>query len=98
MPSTSTPQLLNTYDEPSDSNPGLAYTVSEWANGALTCDCPSFIRGRQQRGKDLFERTCKHTDRVRARLKAGAPVPVVPTAPADPFALLEKTFNRGPSP
>lgn len=54
----------------SDSSPGKHYYVAYWPNGATTCTCPSFLFSRQQRGKDVFERSCKHTERVIAGVTA----------------------------
>lgn len=50
----------------SDSTPGKEYYVTEWPTGSFTCTCPSFLYSTRQRGKDILDRDCKHTDRVRA--------------------------------
>jgi len=48
---------------PSDSDPDKIYTVKEDTAGKLSCDCPIWIYNR--RG----DRTCKHTDHLKATLK-----------------------------
>ena len=49
----------------SDSTPGKHYDVVKWDNGRWTCECPAFIRGRHQHGRDIWSRIyCKHIDRA----------------------------------
>jgi len=52
----------------SSSNPDKEYDVllnvardnTRW----LSCNCPSWTHGTSQRGKQVWERTCKHTDQT----------------------------------
>lgn len=49
----------------SDSVAGKFYEVTKWDNGRWTCECPAFIRGRHQHGRDIWSRIyCKHIDRA----------------------------------
>lgn len=72
--STSKPQLVKIFEEPSDSDPNLSYTVSLYESPEhgryLICECPAFIRGKQQKGLPLWHRNCKHCDRVRAKMNS----------------------------
>ena len=98
------PSVVKAWMIESSSTPGLEYAVVEWTNGRMTCECPSFIRGKQQRGLGMFERSCKHTIAA-AEMKAelvgnlagtskrpnvqwDIPQPAKVQAPKDPFALM----------
>lgn len=62
-------KIRRAFEVESDSVPGVTYDVVEWDNDAITCTCPSFLRGKQQRGKDIFHRECKHTIRIQEELQ-----------------------------
>lgn len=59
------PEILRVIPIPSDSVPGFKYDVLLYSNGKYTCNCPAFIRGRQNSGLDLWHRPpCKHIRRA----------------------------------
>lgn len=55
-------RVLEEEDVPSDSTPGIWYTVSLLADGTRTCNCPDYRVRRAPHGEE-----CKHIIRVRAR-------------------------------
>ena len=85
------------FEIPSDSNPTKSYLITQWSDKqSITCTCPSFVMSPKQRGKDILDRDCKHTDRVRNSVGAAyeSPVPHAippvetkqPATPAEQFA------------
>jgi len=48
----------------SDTSPGRSYPIQYNKIGErqwLSCNCPSFTIGRWNKGKEAYERSCKHT-------------------------------------
>ncbi|MGD0328970.1 MAG: hypothetical protein ABSB40_00820 [Nitrososphaeria archaeon] len=49
----------------SDSVPDKFYDVVKFDNGRWTCNCPHFVKGRQNKGLDIWSRDyCKHIQRA----------------------------------
>ena len=68
------------FEIPSDSNPTRAYMITKWDdNESITCTCPSFVMSPKQRGLDILDRSCKHTDRVRESDQIREPLTVPPS-------------------
>ena len=56
---------LRHFSIPSDSIPDKTYDVVKWDNGRWTCECMAFVKGRHQKGRDIWSRIyCKHIDRA----------------------------------
>jgi len=57
----------------SQSSPGRSYEIrireDEAGHEWLSCQCKSWTTGPYQRGKEVFQRYCKHTDHVLAHYR-----------------------------
>lgn len=56
--------IMQQFEYPSQSSPGLNYTVLLYADGSTSCNC----RGWTQRVASDGSRSCKHTKQVEARV------------------------------
>lgn len=56
------PRVLEVEDVPSDSQPGVWYAVTRYADGTYSCDCPDYRIRRAPYGEE-----CKHIARVKNR-------------------------------
>lgn len=70
---------------PSSSNPSKSYEVLSVKDDAghtyMSCNCPAWTTSTNNRGKQAWERICKHTERARFRAPAQAGPKVAATAP-----------------
>lgn len=56
------PKVLYEEEVPSESTPGVWWTVTQYADGTFSCDCPDYRIRRRLAGED-----CKHITGVRNR-------------------------------
>lgn len=56
------PRVLSEEDVPSDTVPGVWWTVTRYADGSWACNCPDYRIRRAPHGEE-----CKHISRVRNR-------------------------------